>query len=1028
MAHGDGRRAAEHDARKSADRGGRPTARPPTPAPLPAALAAEFDALEGRGMPLQSRTRSYLEDRLDAGLGGVRVHRSSPLPAAFGARALASGDHIVLGPGAAPSLTHEAAHVVQQRRHPQPGRVVQADGPTYEVFTSPTLGTPLARYTVLASKLPADDWAALNAAARQREANQAAGHTVLPDSSARQIREVELTVRDLLWPALARSPASGGFRMRLFDAASSDVQAGRSPDATAMGLIVYEEIVRRWLDRWPGALDLTVRVALVDPDGTTAMPSALTFVVEDTPIDTVDGSLQVGELDALGPDALLSIRQGIDDEASEVTEALQIVADAHAGMRGARATVAREYRDVPHNEVGARIDHMSALVRRIDAVQNGALSGKLSSTRSQLVALRAGALGTYQRDQAAWMEDNQPSQTVGEFFLSGIAQAERDMEAANDLPWYSAWGLRMAAGESQRANYMGLGGSDMVTGGAVSQNAALHRAFREGDVSLATLEEGSEAITRRGTIHAIVFGAVTIGSLFIGGPLIGTGATLARTALVGGGIALGGTWTIMGVNHLVTSQQTFDDPYLQSLWGQGAYSLEQYLTAGAISFGLGAGLSAGAWLMEGGNAAVAQRLALASEQGSNLPAVVGVEAQVVRRGVVEIRVPGQAGFVRATREGWTHFVPAGDSVAPVGSGSWARLATGELEAQMAGRIHGRPFGFAAHDQGWMLLSPQSARAPMQFGAWADDPARALFGPAGSMTGTDLVVLGGPRFVPPSEPLFPPGTVGLPRGGVTGSPAAGAQLLLGGGELPILAPQGFGARPPSDLVRFFPPGGMEPVVLPVQPSTSGPLLLPPPASGLPAYPPTDPLLFLRPTEPSTAIVPWGESGYATLPGHARVRSPSTGVYHRAWRWYEMQSNESLGLPRDLPQTEIQLPTPTQYPGRSTPQNAIRPDQVEPTRQFYGESKMRNWGYGSNVQDLAGSLERMVHASRIEAAPYPNAPNATFYVHVASDLSAPVQREVIGTLSRRLFAQGYTSAEIVDILGRIQFVHQRFVRPP
>ncbi len=72
---------------------------PPGPAQvgsLPAPLRQGIQALSG----------------LD--LGGVRVHRGSPMPAALGAQAFAQGHDIHLAPGQDHHLAHEAWHVVQQ--------------------------------------------------------------------------------------------------------------------------------------------------------------------------------------------------------------------------------------------------------------------------------------------------------------------------------------------------------------------------------------------------------------------------------------------------------------------------------------------------------------------------------------------------------------------------------------------------------------------------------------------------------------------------------------------------------------------------------------------------------------------------------------------------------------------------------------------------------------------------------------------------------------------------------------------------
>jgi Domain of unknown function (DUF4157) len=78
-------------------------------------------ALSSSGQALDPGTRAFFEKRFDADFSGVRIHSDSLAAQsadAVHARAYATGNHIVLGPGesASPSrlLAHELAHVVQQ--------------------------------------------------------------------------------------------------------------------------------------------------------------------------------------------------------------------------------------------------------------------------------------------------------------------------------------------------------------------------------------------------------------------------------------------------------------------------------------------------------------------------------------------------------------------------------------------------------------------------------------------------------------------------------------------------------------------------------------------------------------------------------------------------------------------------------------------------------------------------------------------------------------------------------------------------
>lgn len=68
----------------------------------------------GRALP--QPLRHALEALSGHDMSDVRVHFDSRLPAAVGARALASGLHVHLQPGAEDALAHEAWHVVQQKQ------------------------------------------------------------------------------------------------------------------------------------------------------------------------------------------------------------------------------------------------------------------------------------------------------------------------------------------------------------------------------------------------------------------------------------------------------------------------------------------------------------------------------------------------------------------------------------------------------------------------------------------------------------------------------------------------------------------------------------------------------------------------------------------------------------------------------------------------------------------------------------------------------------------------------------------------
>ncbi|MEP7302820.1 MAG: DUF4157 domain-containing protein [Caldimonas sp.] len=133
-----GEDAAERDAERRAERalaqpglacacgGGCPLCRPASAAPAGDGAAGEAPAsvapvLRGAGQPLSAGERAFMEPRLGADFGAVRVHddaRAGAAAASVGAQAFAFREHLVFGAGRRGDtrlLAHELAHVVEQR-------------------------------------------------------------------------------------------------------------------------------------------------------------------------------------------------------------------------------------------------------------------------------------------------------------------------------------------------------------------------------------------------------------------------------------------------------------------------------------------------------------------------------------------------------------------------------------------------------------------------------------------------------------------------------------------------------------------------------------------------------------------------------------------------------------------------------------------------------------------------------------------------------------------------------------------------
>jgi len=130
-----GEDAAERDADRRADRalaqqglacacacgGGCPLCRPSIAATADAVPSALAPALRDEGEPLSAGERAFMEPRLGADFGAVRVHTGATAraaAAAVDAEAFAFREHLFFGAGRRSDtrlLAHELAHVVQQR-------------------------------------------------------------------------------------------------------------------------------------------------------------------------------------------------------------------------------------------------------------------------------------------------------------------------------------------------------------------------------------------------------------------------------------------------------------------------------------------------------------------------------------------------------------------------------------------------------------------------------------------------------------------------------------------------------------------------------------------------------------------------------------------------------------------------------------------------------------------------------------------------------------------------------------------------
>lgn len=733
------------------------------PAPVESTPAvARILAQPGSALPPGPRRR--FEQRLGVDLSHLRLHigpDAARASASVNARAFAIGPDIAWGHGTpAPSsdtgeriLAHEVAHVACG--HAGLHRYDPPDMPPMQPSAGVTVlfGTtedPLAAYGWLRDSLGLEGWGALSDAARLRAARQARGAGgAAPGAEesqlalgARDVLRVPMTT--LLSPRPYMNPWS--FRSTLFESLRIGPIAFGS-GATA----VTEEIARRWASQHEDIVRGEVEVRLVDPQGVLGTPAELLFVVAGQPVTSANGRLWIADVDdAVTPGSLRGVVEAVSLDAGEVAEAAVLAEDLGRLLAVVRTTRTGSHEDVSANaaeSLHTMLDEFAGRVRAFVSSHEAA---------GQLLGTSYAALTTAAADYQGWLVEHRraiaaatPDRNIWEREMDQTAEL---MRMQREAPWWAQGYLA----ESVNASALAHGVPDLLSGGAVSADVELRRAFRRGDVSIRGLREGEDAIRERGLIVGAVNGIVMIGTL-------GLGAAISPVTL-GGQIAFGaisssvGTGIVLTTQTVLTHQTTLADPVAQQIWRQGAMS------AGDIALAsLGAGILGGAtagffgWLARGPNAALARQLVAESVQNPGLVRQLqpGVTARAVGPGVVEVTQQGQAGVLRFTVEGWEarlgQQVISESWVAPVGAAGGP--ATGGLRGLAAFQQPGTlPFGVAVGDEGWMLMGP--GRSTLATGGWGSPAGGGVAaGAVPPPPGTSLAIAGGPLAGRTPGPLF-----------------------------------------------------------------------------------------------------------------------------------------------------------------------------------------------------------------------------------------------------------------------------------
>ncbi|WP_257460253.1 hypothetical protein [Archangium lipolyticum] len=680
-------------------------------------------------------------------------------------------------------LQHTVQRMLQAEHEvASPGAVVPSQG------AAPVSEDVLAAYHVLRGAISPAEWARLNGAARARGVGSAA----TPGQRGQVLREVQVPLDRLLYPRLASGDAGGGnWKIRLFQQLTS------GGDSQRIGILLVDEVLRRWRPAHADLLGTPVRVALVDPQAETATATSLVFQLRGRAIPTLDGALFLGQVD---PEGMEAVQAQVAAEADGVRQLAELDALVTRAISDSRAIISREYRRVASSTVRGWMAFLEQLQARVSGFsqEHADLTGLAMGISSRLSTFLTAEARPFATGHAEAMARAQPTESYGE---RETRQIHESMDRAGQL-MQGAWYERLFAGQEvvaagNRATNYGL--ANVMTGGAPEASREMHEAFRAGDISLEDFEQGVHQVQVRGAIVGTLNVALLVAGGFLSGPLMGAAPTLLRQALVLGGLGAFSTAAMMTAESAYTAYTPLSGAYAQALWRQHQYTPGQIARASALSFGLGAAMPLAGRLvgrlLSRVDVRALQTMARASASGQALQPVPGLSVQQVSPGVLQVSIAGEAGHIHVTAEGFTVFGPAGQhgTLTPLGNGTW-RSVRPELLAQhptlapfRGGPLlssGGTPLGVVTTEDAWLVLSQQHGVA----GRWG---RYAL--PAQAASIEELLAAGGSRVLGPA-----PGTpLALP-------PGAQPPAALPSGAAPWLLPS-----PPGPLPPLLPPFPISP---------------------------------------------------------------------------------------------------------------------------------------------------------------------------------------------------------------------------
>lgn len=725
------------------------------------------------GVPLSQSVSEPLQQRTGKSLAGVNVYSNptaSQMVKARGAKAATIGRHIGVAsehfrPGTAEGdrlLAHEAAHVLQQGG--QPRGIQHEDEDVLQAWLDHP--TPLYEYTELQRILTPDDWAALNAAAQQRMRNALAGATLLDPEGVRMVRELTVPV-SLLFKPTTNPTRRADWRVDAFELALGQALSGLEMDKRAIGAMVEEDELCRWIDANAQLMGGQLTISLIDPFGEVKAPSKLLFSYGEQPIPTVDGALYAGHLDPVGSGTLQTIREQSLSDLAELSVALSAAIDGHRVHQAGQAVLQTEHYRLAAQTIGQAERALIAVEDRLSSIGDP-YRGRVSGL-SVLLLPQFHDLGVFSEEDRRWRLRNPRPTTENERF-GGAAQVSLQhlyggRPQVGPLP---VTGMLFGLASNRLGNALRGGQYDHEQGAA--------DLYDEGRISMATYDEFVDAVQARGDAMIFTTGVVTVLGIGLGFlfPPLGIAGSFLAFGTLGAAEAV----APMVVGDLMVANTTLSDPSANAMWGGLAYDGDQYAMAAGIGFGLGG-------LLGGGGAALSRwragpALVHAAEQGMELPAIQGARATVLGRGRVRVEVPGQLGHMEFTSSGWRIWGPTGEggTMRVLESGAWARSAMGAPDDMLAGTLYQHPFGVGVGQRGWGVATPEGMQSVGSWGVdvWPNPGASAGRGP-GPWAATEAGVS------PRSGPLI------LPEGGVSGPVAGAPGPVAWPGAIPNLEPGG-----------------------------------------------------------------------------------------------------------------------------------------------------------------------------------------------------------------------------------------------